>query len=177
MNLREADALGRLKRFLERRTMPTALQGKPDAIRDELEAMCRVIMRHAGREMAEWWPKFESEVGALNATRSWPTEGEVLKACRAVSEVRSVTLAEPGDTDPMRVAAKRIKAGETVGDHWLYGPQSVAIVRAGLVTDADLAPYRSSLFFAMAKVWGEEAARAEEAARRQYHDEAKRMVA
>jgi hypothetical protein len=176
MNLREADVLGRLKRFLDRRTMPTALQGKPDAIRDELEAMCRVILKFAGREMADWWPKFEAEVGTLNTTRSWPTEGEVAKACRSVSEVRSVTLAEPGDTDPVAFAAKRIKAGETVGDHWLYGPQCLALLKSGLVTDADLAPYRSSLFFAMSNVWGEDKARADEAARRQHHDEARRMA-
>lgn len=160
MNLHDADILGRLKRFLERRTMPKALDDKPQAIADELAAMTRIISRHSDKNnFAAWWNRFEADLGERNETRSWPSEGEVSASCRAVSNFGGTRIAEQGSIDPHHIAAKRIAAGEAVGDEWIYGRRAGELVEKGLATEGQLRAYRSALFFRMKKMWGEDVAK------------------
>lgn len=160
MNLHDADIQSRLKRFLERRTMPKSLEGKPQAIADELGAMARIIAKFANRsEFGAWWGRFEADLGERNATRSWPSEGEISASCKAVSNYSGNRIAEQGSIDPHRIAANRIAKGEAVGDEWIYGRRAGELVEKGLATEGQLRAYRSALFFRMKKMWGEDVAK------------------
>lgn len=173
MNMHDADILGRLKRFLERRTMPKSLDGKPQAMADELAAMTRIISRSANKsDFGAWWNRFEADLGERNTTRSWPSEGEVSASCKAVSNYAGNRIAEQGSFDPCTITAKRIAANEAIGDEWIYGRRALELVEKGLATEGDLRPYRSALFFRMKDQWGADVAREREAELIRRHDDA-----
>ncbi len=159
MSLHETAITARLKRFLDRRTMPKFLDAKPQAISDELGAMTRTIARFAPRgDLAEWWNKFEADIGRRNTTRSWPSEGEIEASCKAITQPLRNSIAEPGSFDEYAIAGRRIENSEPVGDEWLYGRKSAELVRRGLATEGSLRPYRSALYFRAKDLWGEERA-------------------
>lgn len=159
MSLHQSEILMRLNRFLERRTLPRSLEGKPQAIADELGAMTRIIGRHASKsDFGAWWNRFEADLGERNTTRSWPSEGEVASSCKAVSDYSGSRIAEAGSFDPHQIAAKRIAENEAIGDEWLYGRKSAELVRRGLATEGALRPYRSALYFRAKDLWGQERA-------------------
>lgn len=174
MSLHETEIRSRLKRFLDRRSMPKFLEDKPQAISDELGAMTRAISRFAPRgDMSEWWSRFEADLGERNTTRSWPSEGEVSASCKAVTDRSGPRIAEQGSIDPYAINAKRIQNGEAVGDEWFYGRRAVELIEKGLATEGQLRPYRSALFFQMREVWGEDKAREKEAELIRRHEDAK----
>lgn len=173
MSLHQSEILMRLNRFLERRTLPRSLEGKPQAIADELGAMTRIIGRHASKsDFGAWWNRFEADLGERNTTRSWPSEGEVASSCKAVSDYSGSRIAEAGSFDPHQIAAKRIAANEAIGDEWIYGRRALELVEKGLTTEGDLRPYRSALFFRMKDQWGADVAREREAELIRRHEDA-----
>ena len=173
MSLHETAIIARLKRFLDRRTMPKFLDAKPQAISDELGAMTRTIARFAPRgDMSEWWDKFESDIGRRNSTRSWPSDGEIEASCKAVSAPIRNSIAEPGTVDEYAIASRRIQNGESIGDEWLYGRKAVELVQRGLATDGALRPYRSALYFRAKDMWGPERAAEYERELQDRHEEA-----
>lgn len=84
MSLHHADVVQRIRRFLDRRSVPRAIEGKQKAMLDEVNALAEAVARYApkGEALANWWPMFEARLGEVNATRAWPTEGEVRLAAQ-----------------------------------------------------------------------------------------------
>lgn len=165
----------RLNRFLHRRTMPKSIEGKPQAIADELDALVSVVARFAPQQqesLADWWPRFESDLGERNATRSWPSEGEVAASCKAVSGQTSLRPAEAADIDSGAIWARRIRESGPVADFAMYGRFAVDMIRRGLITEGDLTKWRSNLFFADKDVYGEAEALRREAERKAAHESA-----
>ena len=164
MSLHEIDVRGRLKAFLDRRSVPKNLDGKPTAYAAELDALARAIMRRAPHapELAEWWPRFEERVAEINITRLWPTEGEVKKAADAIAPDRTSSSRAPEATGiefSLTLNAKRIREGQHVGDDWIYGKGAAELVAAGKITLDDLRPYRSAMFFVAKDTYPEEMAK------------------
>lgn len=159
MNMKEADIFSRLQRFLDRRTMPTALNGKNDAIRDEVQALVRSIARYAPHDMSEWWGQLEDAVSTVNTTRSWPTEGEFAKAAKMIAKPKVGPTDRGEGVDTFKIVAGRFERGDAVGDEWLYGLRAVEILSRGEVHETTMRKYRSALFFRMKDTWGEDAAR------------------
>lgn len=57
MGMHENDAKSRLIRFLDRKSMPRRLEGKPIAMDDEISALLKATLRHAPRgaeQLADW---------------------------------------------------------------------------------------------------------------------------
>lgn len=162
-----------LQRYLDRRTMPQGLKDKPGAQRDEAQALVKALLRQApSKGYQDWWEDFSERLAEDAQTRAWPTEGEIKKAAASLRRVSSTTTVQPGEIDPLEAAARRINAGESVGDGFIYGIDAVGLVRKHGITYAQLRAYRSAAYFADKATYGEEKAKAREAARIAKHEDA-----
>ena len=72
----------------------------------------------------------------------------------------------------MRVNTNRIKSGEAVGDDYIYGGLAAELLKVRKITENDLMPYRSSMFFADRSLHGEDIAKRKERERKEKHDAA-----
>lgn len=174
MGLHESDTKARLIRFLDRKTMPRRLEGKPVALDDEIGALVAATARHAPRgadALAEWWPAFEASLGEM-CGGMWPTEKEISDAGR--KHARAVR-SEVADTDmsPAAINARRMARGESVGEHFIWGSGAVEMAAGRMVSEEVMNRYRSSWFFELVKLYGEDKAREMEAKAKARHEAAK----
>lgn len=161
-----------LQRYLDRRSMPQGFKDKPAAVRDEIQALVKTLFRLAPvREYSDWWDDFSDRLAEDAKTRAWPTQGEMKDAARAIRKagVQPLRTESEWQLDPMKIAAQRIRDGESVGNEWLFGRCCVEMMDAHMITDADLAPYRSALFFSDKDTVGDEAALEREKERKEMH--------
>lgn len=174
MGLHENDAKSRLIRFLDRKTMPRRLEGKPVAMDDEIGALLAAVLRQAPRgadALADWWPAFEASLGEM-CGGMWPTEKEITDAGR--KHVRAVR-SEAADTDmtPAAINARRMERGEAVGEHFIWGSGAVEMIAGRLVSEDVMTRYRSAWFFGLVEVYGEDKAREIEGKAKARHEAAK----
>jgi hypothetical protein len=155
---RQAYLAERFNEWLDRYAPPRFIAENPQAMQDEADVLLRIVARHAPAEgYAEWLDDVTRHLTEGMTARTWPTGGEVTKAC-AKASTHGARRAEPAANwapDPHAITARRIAAGEPVGDDWIYGRRCVELLRSGLVTVAQVKAYRSSLFFAMRDLYGE----------------------
>jgi hypothetical protein len=162
--------------FLNRRAIPRHLDNKADVQRDEIAALLRAVTAVCpDRNYQEWWPRFEDALDEAADYRTWPTVSEIRKASSQCSRGVAVS-GGPVEFDTNRINADRIKAGHPVGDFWVYGRGAAELLESGLVTEEDLKPLRSKLFFAMVDVLGEEPALEREKAFKAHHAAAVEML-
>ena len=176
MNIHQSDIQSRLTRFLDRKQMPRRLEGKGGAMEDEVRALCAVIERNAPRDserLAAWWPRFEAILGEICGAM-WPTEKELRDAAAKVSaDMPQSAAPEAVKLDPVELAAKRMNAGEPVGDEWLWGILSCELIASGAITETTMRRYRSGQYFARKRLYGEDAARKWESEMQARHDGAR----
>jgi hypothetical protein len=79
-------------------------------------------------------------------------------------------------SDDTFLAARRIKSGDVVGDQFLWGRLCIEMQDAHGITDAQLAPYRSALFFADKALVEERGALDREARRKELHEVARKRI-
>jgi hypothetical protein len=166
-------------RWLERYTPPRHMQGSDQAMQDEADALMRAIARHTPRAGAvEWIDNVLAHLDETMKTRAWPSVSEVTRAARDIAsdmipagEARDVT-AEDAERKELELYARRIKRGDAIGEHWIYGSGAARLLERAYITNDDLDPYRSGLFFSWKNVYGAEIAREKEQAARNRHDEA-----
>ena len=180
MDLRSSEIAKQFTDWAERLTPPQGIRGNPKAMQAEWDALLKVLLRYAPSDGYSQWIDGALDRCAMTLkTRAWPTVGELGAAC---VNHRKETRAFVGTGDEFRpkdaceINADRIRAKEPVGDCWIYGANAVEMVNRGLVSEADLDPYRSGLYFAMKDVWGEEAARARESELQSLHADARRQA-
>ena len=53
--------------------------------------------------------------------------------------------------DSFRINAERIRAGEMVADHWLFGRQAAGMIVMGYISESELEPHRQALLAGHAK--------------------------
>ena len=53
--------------------------------------------------------------------------------------------------DGFRINAERIRAGELVADHWLFGRQAAGMIVMGYISESELEPHRQALLAEHAK--------------------------
>lgn len=141
--------------------MPKALEGKQQAVADEMDALVRTLMRYAGSPLDAWWAKFEDAIGDKCQTRAWPTQGEIAEVGAALSPRMSSQQSTGGAVDMDRsdgIWAERIRSGLACAGHFLWGRDGVRLLRKGLVTEEELRPWRSRAYFARKDLYGKEAA-------------------
>ena len=124
---------------------------------DGLEALCADIFQSVS----------EHHRGA-----SWPDVSLFARMAEECGASASKALPKPaGVRDSLAINFDRLRAGEALGDEWFYGRRAVELLGKG-ATERDLDAYRSSLFFNMKDVWGDEMARDHELRLRRKHDDA-----
>lgn len=168
-----------LQRYLDRRSMPQGFKDKQLAIRDEIQALAKTLFRLAPvNGYQDWWDDFSERLAEDAKTRAWPTQGEMKDAAKAIrkSGVQPLRANDEAAFNAMENAAKRIRAKEPVGEEWIYGRCCVEMMDAHMITDADLAPYRSALFFADRDTIDEETAIQRERERKERHRQALRRT-
>ena len=77
-------------------------------------------------------------------SRTWPTAADISAAVsKSMSTAKSSLPKGNGTWKPnsLEINAKRIKAGEPVGQMYIQGKLAERMVRDGLVTEEELAPY------------------------------------
>jgi len=148
----------RFNEWLDRYAPPRFIADKPQAMQDEADVLLRIVARHAPTEgYAEWLDGVLRALTEGMQARTWPTGGEVSKACMKANTFsgKASRAAPEWILDPMEVSASRINAGEAVGDGWLYGRRCVELLRSGRVTQEQVNRCRSALFFSFKDVYGE----------------------
>lgn len=171
MSMKTTEISQILTRWLERFTPPVGIRGNPRAAQDAADALLRALLRSAPQaDYAPWVRDVLDRVEDQMKTRAWPTVAELSAACRTLRKDTPRGDAEPVEVDRFELAARRIRAKQPVGDEWIYGRDAHEIVARGLVSEGDLAAYRSGLFFQLRSAWGEDCARAVEAEFRRRHE-------
>jgi hypothetical protein len=77
-------------------------------------------------------------------SRTWPTAADISAAVSKSMSTSKSSLPSGNATwkpDSLEINAKRIKAGEPVGQMYIQGKLAERMVRDGLVTEEQLAPY------------------------------------
>jgi len=179
MSLHDADVKARLMRFLDRKTTPRRLEGKPTAMEDEVRALAAAVTRIAPRDpekLADWWPVFEARLSE-ECGQMWPTEKEIRDASQQTAKDTPQVFVSQGQSDehtPEAITGRRMAAGEAVGEEWLYGARAVALIAAGHVSKELMGRYRSAALHQRCEGHGgREAALAWEAEAKARHEAAK----
>lgn len=175
MSLRNAEIARQFQDWLQRYTPPQGIKANPKALQAEADALLKVVLRFAPNDGYHGWVADALEQCAYAMkTRAWPTVNELGAACsNRRKEAREAFTDNTTPKDDFERYAERIHQKLPVGDGWIYGRNAWELINRGLVTDADLQPYRSSLFFSMKDNWGEEKALAVEAEFKRRHADAK----
>lgn len=143
-------ALAEIRNIAEEVNALCAASLSPDAFRKRVEDAFRELRRGYTQRQ---WPTVAHFVRAVEQTAvKWA------KVTDQDGEGGSVYL--PSE---FQIAARRIKAGEAVGDTWVFGRGAVDLLNAGLVAEGDLRPYRSTLYFSAKAAGGRDYAEAIEA--------------
>lgn len=175
MSLRNSEIARQLTEWLQRYSPPQSIKGNPKAMQAECDALLKVVLRFAPQDGYQGWVAEALEQCSYGMkTRAWPTVNELGAACsnrRKESRETVTDLTQP--KDDFERYAERIHKKMPVGDGWIYGRNAWELVSRGLVTEDDLQPYRSALFFSMKDSWGEERALAVEAEFKRRHAEAR----
>lgn len=176
MNLHTNDVNARLTRYLDRKTMPKRLDGKPMAQTDEIAALVAAVERNAPRDaqrLADWWPLFETRLDEGTGAM-WPVVREIIDAAKAVPGAPApVDLSGKPSMDPAEIAAKRMREGSGYPETALYGILACEIIARGLVDRETMTRCRSDAFLRRRAFYGEESALRWEADRKAAHEDAK----
>lgn len=163
--------------WLDRFSPPRSIQNNPKAMQDDANSMLAIVMKYAPAQgYAEWLDRVLGDLTENMTTRSWPAPGELVKACKARFEQRDRPKGEDWQLDECAVIGAKMKAGQPVGEGWLYGRSAVELIQRGLVDFETMTAYRSGAFFARKDAMGEEAALRWEAEAKERHEAAKLLA-
>lgn len=145
-------------RFQRRYSPPRAMT--PEAQADSFSATCKSINRKLPSKIApdalrERMTRIFEHVADRHETNAWPLQAEYIRAVNATAANSNEGRENEWTIDPVKHAAKKIRAGEPVGEGWLFGRNFRELHEQESITDADVKPYRDGLFYAERKIVGE----------------------
>ena len=128
---------------------PRAVQNNDENMKSEAEFLCNQIIKLApSRNYNEWFKDFEENLLSNLETRTWPTAKEISKSAKAIAPKRpEFREMEPEKYQPneLKINANRINNNEPVGENYIMGAMAEQMVRAGLVAEKQLEPYKQYL--------------------------------
>lgn len=174
--IKQAEIARTFAQWLESYSPPRSIAGKSDAMQREAERLTAVLVKFAPSEgYLGWVDSVLEQVAYQMKTRAWPTVAEIGAACsNARKEARALGPVPSVAMDIYELNANRMKAGEAVGECYLYGREAVEIIARGLIDEATMTKYRSAAFFARKKHQGEESALRWEADAKARHEDARK---
>ena len=135
--------------MLGRLNAPRAVQNNDENMKSEAEFLCNQIIKLApSRNYNEWFKDFEENLLSNLETRTWPTAKEISKSAKAIAPKRpEFREMEPEKYQPneLKINANRINNNEPVGENYIMGAMAEQMVRAGLVAEKQLEPYKQYL--------------------------------
>lgn len=136
-------------KMLGRLNAPRAVQNNDENMKNEAEFLCNQIIKLApSRNYNEWFQDFEENLLSNLETRTWPTAKEISKSAKAIAPKRpEFRELEPEKYQPneLKINANRINNNEPVGENYVMGAMAEQMVRAGLVAEKQLEPYKQYL--------------------------------
>ena len=136
-------------KMLGRLNAPRAVQNNDENMKNEAEFLCNQIIKLApSRNYNEWFQDFEENLLSNLETRTWPTAKEISKSAKAIAPKRpEFRELEPEKYQPneLKINANRINNNEPVGESYVMGAMAEQMVRAGLVAEKQLEPYKQYL--------------------------------
>jgi hypothetical protein len=144
MSYRTDELTAAVLRWLDRYSPPGRVAASPQLVEAERTALLRAVLSRAPAqtdECREWVGALLDAAERAMRTRAWPSVGDIHRAADSLPRRGGAALADRPRTDD-ELAAARIAAGEPVGETWVFGARASNLVAAGLVTDAQLEPYR-----------------------------------
>ena len=136
-------------KMLGRLNAPRAVQNNDENMKSEAEFLCNQIIKLApNQNYNQWFDDFEQNILSNLETRTWPTAKEISKSAKAIAPSRpefremSSEKYEPND---LKINANRINNGEAVSESYIMGALAEQMVRAGLVAEKQLQPYKEYL--------------------------------
>ena len=115
----------------------------------EVEGICRLINQKFPNDTNEDHIRGTMDRAMLklkeaHKSRTWPTAADISAAVsKSMYSAKSSLPKGNGTWKPnsLEINAKRIKAGEPVGQMYIQGKLAERMIREGLVTEEELAPY------------------------------------
>ena len=149
-NQRNDELRNNTMKLLARLNAPRAVQGNTDALKTEAQFLVdRVIKLAPTRKYTEWFGDFEEALLTNLETRTWPTAKQISQAAKEIApkrpEFRDETQQDAYQPDDLKINAKRINDKLGVCESYVFGKRADQMVRAGLVTEQQLQPYREYL--------------------------------
>lgn len=154
-----------------------------DALRDEVNYLVEDINRQIPEDYAEvamnsLMPEINNAIRRRHGATGWPPAKVFIAATDDAVEVvnKRRATAEPTEEfslDPHKIAAKRMRTGEPVGESYLWGREAVALIATGLIDEQTMTDYRRGCFEAKREAYGIEYAERWEAEARARHQCAK----
>ena len=136
-------------KMLGRLNAPRAVQNNDENMKSEAEFLCNQIIKLApSKNYNEWFQDFEENLLSNLETRTWPTAKEISKSAKAIAPKRpEFRELEPEKYQPneLKINANRINNSEPVGENYIMGAMAEQMVRAGLVAEKQLEPYKEYL--------------------------------
>lgn len=125
--------------------MPSNIDPKI-AASDVIEAINSQIPSHLSAEqIGNLLASTAKEIARSARSRTLPPARDFVEATLQASSAFRVSTptsaTQPHQIDPLRLAAKKIKRGDAVGEDWIKGERRKQLLSNGLVTEADLHPY------------------------------------
>ena len=135
--------------MLGRLNAPRAVQNNDESMKSEAEFLCNQIIKLApSRNYNEWFVDFETTLLSNLETRTWPTAKEISKAAKTIAPKRPEfreLAPEKYQPNELKINANRINNNEPVGENYVMGAMAEQMVRAGLVAEKQLEPYKEYL--------------------------------
>lgn len=157
--LHKADVARRLNDYLSRRQPPKSFAADDRRKAEQMAAYVAVIVRFAPQTDAldDWWGKLLEALSESSETWAWPSEGDLVKACKSVSKALKVSAGPEWQVDPLAVAEKRILDDEPIGDSWLWGRSALLLI--GRVGADPIMRRRDRFASHLASLYGDDEAR------------------
>lgn len=174
MSIRHAEIAKALTQWLESYSPPRNLAGNPEGLQRESERLLSVLTKFAPQDGYNGWVASVLDQCAYQMkTRAWPTVGELGAACSNARKSMPVTTTQTA-FDPYELNANRMKAGEHVGEGYLYGREAVEMIARRLIDQETMTRYRSAAFLTRKQLYGEASALEWEADAKARHESARK---
>lgn len=167
--------------LLHRYRLPDHLSD--DAIRDEVNLLVEDInglipTGYTDGDFKLLMPEINNAIRRRHGATGWPPAKVFIAATDDAVEVinKRRATAEPTEEfslDPYKIAARRMRTGEPVGESYLWGREAVALIAAGLIDEQTMNDYRRGCYEAKREAYGFEYAERWEEEARARHQSAK----
>lgn len=141
--------------WLERYSPRRHLSDKPDAQQREIDALMALVLRNAPPQGYLQWFKDLIEILDLSLrTPTWPLVSEIADACSKLKTSNYFEQSGQVRLNRFELTAKRMRAGEAVGEEYLFGSSAFELLGRGYVRSELLTSYRESFFRQLADQYG-----------------------